>query len=441
MVLSVKATIKKWMDDSMALKRTLGLTMLTLYSTGMILGAGIYSIIGQAAGIAGYGLWQGFIFAAIAALLTALSYAELATIYPKAGGEYIYLRNAFPEYRWIAGTIGNIMIFAGSASAATVALAFASYLNHFIEFSSLLIAMSLLVVFTGVNILGIQQSSWVNAIFTVIEVFGLIIFIWLGWQSPNFGNDFQILPNMAVVSSAALIIFAYFGFENIVNLAEETKEPEKTIPRAILLSLTISTVLYILVSLAAVALMSPDKLALTESPLTEASKSSPKIAGILGAIALFSTANTALIALLTTSRILYGISRDSSLPKILSLTLSVQKTPWVAGLFALALAMALLPLGKVKTLASVASFTTMISFIAVNVTVIVLRIKAPDVSRPFKIPFSLKSIPLFPLLGILCCVVFLFQFNQEEHIVGILAFVFSCGFFFLNLKLNRGQPD
>jgi APA family basic amino acid/polyamine antiporter len=422
----------------MPLKRSLGLTMLTLYGTGMILGAGIYSLVGQAAGIAGYGLWQGFILAAIAALLTALSYAELATIYPKAGGEYIYLRNAFPEHRWIAGTIGNIMIFAGSATAATVALAFASYLNHFIEFSSLLVAISLLVFFTGVNIIGIQQSSWVNAIFTLIEVVGLVIFIWLGWQSPNFGNHLQIMPNMAIVSSAALIIFAYFGFENIVNLAEETKEPEKTIPRAIFLSLTISTALYILVSLAAVALMSPDKLALTESALTAASKgSSPKIAGILGAIALFSTANTALIALLTTSRILYGVSRDSSLPKILSQTLRVRKTPWVAGLMALGLAMVLLTLGKVETLASVASFTTMISFIAVNVTVIFLRIKAPNISRPFKIPFSIKSIPIFPILGIVGCVIFLFQFDPQEYIVGTISFLFSYALFFFYSKLNR----
>lgn len=422
----------------MALNRSLGLMMLTLYGTGMILGAGIYSIIGQAAGMAGYGLWQGFILAAVAALLTALSYAELATMFPKAGGEYIYLRKAFSKRRWVAGTVGNIMVFAGSASATTVALAFASYLNHFVSLPSYLVALGLLVFFTGVNIVGIQHSSWVNAIFTVIEAIGLITFVWLGWQSPNFGSGIHVLPNMAIVSSAALIIFAYFGFENIVNLAEETREPEKTIPRAIFLSLSISTVLYIFVSIAAVALMPPDQLALTESALTSAAEiSSPQIAGILGAIALFSTANTALIALLTTSRILYGISRDNSLPKIFSKTLGGRKTPWVAGLIALGLSAALLPLGKVATLASVASFTTMIAFIAVNVALIALRINEPSLSRPFKVPISFKGIPIFPLLGTVSCVVFLFQFDRQEYLVGLLAFVCSAGIYLLYSKVNR----
>jgi APA family basic amino acid/polyamine antiporter len=424
----------------MPLNRSLGLIMLTLYGVGMILGAGIYSIIGQAAGIAGYGLWQGFILAAMAALLTALSYAELATMYPKAGGEYVYLRKAFVERRWIAGTIGNIMIFAGCASAATVALAFASYLNHFIELPSFVVAMTLLMVFTGVNTFGIQQSSWVNAIFTMVEFVGLMIFIWLGWQSPKFGQGIQVLPDMKIVSSAALIIFAYFGFENIVNLVEETKAPEKTIPRAIFLSLIISTVLYILVSVAAVALMPPAQLALTESALTAAASiTSPKIAGILGAIALFSTANTALIALLTTSRILYGVSRDGALPKMFSKTLSGRKTPWVAAIIALCLSVMLLRIGKVETLASVASFTTMIAFIAVNIALITLRINEPGIARPFRVPLSLGSIPLFPVIGILSCVVFLFQFDRLEYLVGMLAFVGAAGFFFLYSKMNRKQ--
>lgn len=422
----------------MALNRSLGLVMLTLYGIGMILGAGIYSIVGQAAGLAGYGLWQGFILAAVAALLTALSYAELATMFPKAGGEYIYLRKAFAERRWIAGTIGNIMIFAGSASAATVALAFASYLNHFVELPSFLVAPTLLIVFTGVNTFGIQQSSWVNAIFTLIETIGLIVFIWLGWQSPGFGHGIQVLPNMAIVSSAALIIFAYFGFENIVNLAEETRTPEKTIPRAIFLSLLISTALYILVSIAAVALMPPDQLALTESALTSAAvATSPKIAGILGGIALFSTANTALIALLTTSRILYGVANDGALPKVFSKTLAARKTPWVAALIALALSVMLLPLGKVETLASVASFATMIAFIAVNVALIALRIKEPSLERPFRVPLSFREIPILPISGILSCVIFLFQFDRQEYLVGLLAFVFSVAVYFLYSKLNR----
>lgn len=422
----------------MALKRSLGLTMLTFYGTGMILGAGVYSIIGQAAGKAGYELWQGFVLAAFAALLTALSYAELAAMYPKAGGEYVYLRYAFSSQQWLAGTTGIIMTFAGCASAATVALAFARYLQHFVMWPHLLVATSLLTFFTAINVIGVKQSSWVNAVFTTIEAFGLLLFIWLGWKSPEFGSAVFSVPTAATVSSAALIIFAYFGFENIVNLAEETKSPEKTIPRAILLSLLISTVLYVLVSLAAVALMPPNQLAQTESALTDAAMgSSQGIAGVLAGIALFSTANTALIALITTSRILYGIAKDNSLPQAFAKTLAHRQTPWVAALVSLGLSMALLRLGKVEILASIASFTTMIAFIAVNSALISLRLTEPAKDRPFRVPISLGKVPILPLLGILTCLLFLIQFEKQVYLVGTLAFVCSAGIYFLYVAFKR----
>jgi APA family basic amino acid/polyamine antiporter len=423
----------------MPLKRSLGLTMLTFYGTGMILGAGIYSIIGQAAGKAGDGLWQGFVIAAIAALLTALSYAELAAMYPKAGGEYVYLLHAFPKQKWIAGTAGIIITFAGCASAATVAMAFASYLQHFVELPHMWIAGSVLVIFSGVNLIGIKQSSWVNAVFTLIEITGLILFIWLGWQNPKFGSALYSTPTLATVSSAALIIFAYFGFENIVNLAEETIDPKKTIPRAIFLSLSISTVLYVLVSLAAVALMPPEQLSQTQSALTDAAVSSSRgVASALGGIALFSTANTVLISLLTTSRILYGISNGNSLPKILSRTLANRKTPWVAILLALAVSAALLPLGKVETIASVSSFTMMIAFILVNAALIALRFRQPQHDRPFTVPLRLGTMPILPVLGIAICTVFLFQFDRLVYTIGVMTFFGSAGIYLVYTYYFRG---
>jgi basic amino acid/polyamine antiporter, APA family len=416
----------------MALNRTLSLPMLTFYGTGMILGAGIYSIIGQAAGIAGETLWQGFLLAAIAALLTALSYAELATMYPTAGAEYTYVRNAFSSQRWLAATIGIIVVFAGCASAAAVALAFTSYLKYFIVLPRFVVAGSILIIFTAVNIIGIKQSSWTNAIFTLIEVIGLIIFIWLGASQPDFGNALLVTPTLATISSAALIIFAFLGFQSIVSLAEETIEPEKNIPRAILLSLLLSTLLYILVSLAALALMKPESLALTESAILDASlKSSRRIAGILGGFALFSTANTVLISLITTSRIIYGISKDHSLPLILSRTLIVQKTPWVAALVMLLASILLLPYGKVETLASISSFATMIVFVAVNVSLIWLRMKDPLRIRPFRTPLAIGRLPILPVLAIAVCITFLFQFDQLIYLTGLLAFVGSTGIYFL----------
>ena len=156
-----------------------------------------------------------------------------------------------------------------------------------------------------------------------------------------------------------------------MNLAEEAQQPEKTIPLAILLSLGISMFLYILVSLAALALMSPEQLEMTESALTDAATArSPFIADTLGGIALFSTANTALIALITVSRILYGIAEDKSLPAVFSKVLSKQQTPWVAALAAFLFSIILLPLGKVEIVAGVSSMVTMVGFLGVNLSLI-----------------------------------------------------------------------
>lgn len=400
--------------------------MLTFYGVGMILGAGIYSIIGKAAGIAGENLWQGFVLAAVAAFFTALSYAELATMYPKAGAEYFYLKNAFPNKRRIATTVGVMMFFAGSATAATVATAFADYLDHFIAVPIVSIAAGLLFFFTVINIVGIRESAWFNVVFTLIEMGGLVLFIVIGARSPSFGAALTTLPTFATVSSAALIIFAYFGFENIVNLSEETQHPERTVPRAILLSLALSTILYLLVSIAAVALLAPEQLATSEAPLVDAAvMRSPTIAAVLGAVALFSTANTALIALITASRILFGVANDGVLPSVLARTFPRRKTPWVAACAALCVALLLLPLGAVEIIASVSSLATMSAFIAVNTALIALRLRDPDRPRPFRVPLTIGRIPLFPIAGAAIAAIFLLQFPAKVYGVGACGFIIA----------------
>lgn len=401
------------------LNRVLGLPMLTFYGVGMILGAGIYSIIGKAAGIAGDGIWLSFVFAAAAAMLAALSYAELAAMFPKAGGEYVYLRKAFPKLKWIGNAGGLMMAFAGIATAATVVLAFAGYLQQFVTLPPLLIASSLLGLFTIVNILGVKESSWVNAAFTLIEVFGLLLFIYFGVQSPKFGEALFSSFSAATLSGSALIIFAYFGFENIVNFAEETKNPEVTLPRAILLSIGISTVLYVLVALAAVSLLPSSELAESSAPLSDAIRPlSEKIAGALAGIALFATANTALVSLVTTSRILYGMAQDHALPGIFAGVLAKRKTPWFAALFSMLFACALLPLNKVDTLASISSFATMLAFVAVHAALVVLRFQDPNRKRPFRTPLHIGKLPILPVLGGMISVLLMMQFETTVYQVG-----------------------
>lgn len=413
------------------LNRTLGVPMLTFYGTGMILGAGIYSVIGKAAGLSAESLWISFVLAAVVALLTAFSYSELATMYPKAGAEFIYLGKVFKKQKWFAETVGFAMAFSGAATAATVALAFAGYLNQFIDVSAFVIAPALLTALTAIALIGIRQSGWANIIFTLIEIGGLGLIIYLGLQSEKFGEALSATPSMGTLSGAALIIFSFFGFENIVNLAEEAKKPENQLPKAIFISLGVATFLYILVSFSALALLSTEKLAASSAALMSVAQASSQNAGkVLGAIALFSTANTALISMIGASRILFGMAEEYSLPQALKKVASTKKTPWVASVVIFVAALVMLPLGKVETVASVSALATLFAFLSVNFTLIRLRYSEPNQKRPFRVPLAVGKMPILPALGVLMCFAFLFQFEAKVYLIcgaflGISAVLFA----------------
>lgn len=401
------------------LKRSLGFASLLFYGVGVIIGAGIYSIIGAAARVAGYNLWLSFILGGVAALLTALSYAELVTLFPRAGAEYIYIRKALPGWRSLSFVIGFLVAVTGATTSATVALAFAGYFQMFFNLPFFWVAFILLGICTGVNILGIRQASWVTIACTLVEVGGLIVII--GFGLPQFSLEkFAFKSFDGVVSGAALSFFVYTGFEGLANLSEEAKEPEKHLPRVLLLSVAITTALYILVSIAALSMASPEALSESASPLAAAiEQRSPRMAQALGWIALVATANTALIALLVASRLLYGMAREGDMPKILSRVLSKRQSPFVAALCVLIVAVAILPFGQLAFVGSLSSFITLIVFVAVNFAMIFLRFRLPELDRPFRVPFAIKRFPLIPLLAILSCIGLMFKFEGRVYLVGI----------------------
>jgi len=404
------------------LRRTLGLASLSFYGIGLILGAGVYSVIGVATAEAGAAVWQSFALGSLAALLTGLSYAELATAYPKAGAEFVYIGAAFPRARWLATLVGLVLVAGAAATAATVAVAFGSYLADFANVPVWLAAVALLAAATALCVFGLRESTWVNIVFTLIEVGGLVLFVAVGAGAPGFG---AALPHFGVMSGAALVFFAYLGFEEIANLAEETREPGRDLPRAILISVAVTTTLYVLVGLAAVALVAPEELAQSESPLAEAAKGrSPVAASALGGIALFATANTALITLLAASRMLYGMAREGDLPRALG-AVSRRKTPWVATLAVAALAVATLPLGGIAALAGVSSFAALLGFAAVNLALIVLRRREPTRERPFRVPLSVGGIPVLPVLGIAMTLLLATQFTLPVYLAGAVAIALS----------------
>ena len=242
-----------------ALQRSLNLPQLVFYGIGTIVGAGIYSIIGAAAGLAGGAFWLSFALASAVALLTALSYAELSAMFPRAGAEYRFLSEAFPDHDWPSFLAGWLIALNAAATAATVALAFANYLQAFVELPKIPVALGLLAACTLANVAGLKQATWLAIVLTSIECGGLLLVVVLGFASGNVGAHVA-LPAASgafgggILAATALVFFMYIGFEDIANLAEESRRPERAMPRALLISVVATSILYLLVAFAVLSL-------------------------------------------------------------------------------------------------------------------------------------------------------------------------------------------
>lgn len=362
------------------LKQTLGPAQLLFYCVGVIVGAGVYSVIGAAAGVAGEGVWLSFVLAAFVALLTGFSYAEMATTFPHAGAEYIYVRRAFPKSRLFSFGIGLLILAGGAATAATVAVAFGGYFKAFLDIPVAWSAFGLLVACTLFNMWGLRESSWVNVVFTCIEIGGLALVIAAGLFHGDITGPLLAPVQIGVLPAAAILFFVFLGFEEIANLAEEMHDAPRNLPRAIFSSIGITTLLYVLVSLAVMVLVSPSELAASTAPLTLAiEKVWPSAGGLLSAIALFATANTVLITLVATSRMVFSLARDNELPPIFARVSRRSQTPWIGAILAFATSIALLPVGSLKILAELSSFIALLAFLTVNLTLIVLRFRLPTI--------------------------------------------------------------
>lgn len=412
----------------MPLKKQLGLLPVVLSGIGVILGAGIYALIGEAAGIAGYGLWIGFVIAALVAAFTGLSYAELSAMIPKAGAEFNYAKKAFN--RKIGFFTAWLLILAGVISAATVAWAFGSYLNALTGFPVIPAAVMLsgfctLVIFTGV-----KQSTSLAGALTIIEILGLIIIIAIGLPLLSSSRMAEILnfSGFSIASmfqAAALVFFAYLGFEEIVKLSEETKNPEKNIPKALIIAIAVSTILYVLVAFSALSVLTPEQLASSNAPLGDVAGT--VLGGnaflLLSFIALVSTASTALLILLSTSRIIYGIAKDNEIPHIIARIDKNTQNPTLAVFAAFILSVIFLFFGSISIVANATDFLLFVAFVIVNASVIKLRYSLPNLERPFRIPFSIGRIPITAVLGIIACIALALNIKPEIMALGIAVSV------------------
>jgi len=410
----------------MRLKPVLGPAQLFFYSVGVIVGAGVYSVIGSAAGLAQQSLWLSFAIGAGVAFLTALAYAEMATSYPQAGAEYIYIRHAWPNADWLSFGIGVVILIGGSATAATVAVAFGGYLRSFVDVPPAWSALALLAACTAFNIWGLRESSFANILFTSIEVGGLLLVVAAGLAREGAPVAVPVEAPPAIMAAAALLFFVYLGFEEIANMVEEVHRPARDLPLALFASLAITTLLYVLVALAVVHMVPPADLANSTAPLATAIQSVwPNMGGVLSGIALFATANTVLITVIATSRLTFSMARDGEIHGMFAGLLPRRQTPWVAALLTLVMAAMLLPIGNVKMLAEMSSFAALAAFFTVNVALIALRYRQPHHPRPFRVPGAVGRMPVIPLLALASIVLLLLHFDWQIYAAGGVALVLT----------------
>ncbi len=413
--------------DHVPLKRSIGLWLLIFYGLGNILGAGIYVLVGKVAGAAGYGAPLSFIGASIAAGFTAFTYGELAARYPVSAGEAVYLYKGF-HLNWLSTLVGLLLTLSGIASAAAIANGFAGYFQTLMPLPDTLLIISLILSLGLIAIWGIGESVKLAAVFTTIEILGLLIIAGVGIYAINLDD----LSNMTVANDIAsytppdshtstvnidgkeqpwhlvgiftgafLAFYAFIGFEDMINIAEEVKRPQRTLPQATIASLIIATVLYGLISIVAIAVVPPVALSESDAPLAlvyqQATGQKPLIITI---ICLFAVINGALIQIIMGSRILYGMANNGWMPALLGRVNPATQTPIVATLVVVSLLLVFALLLPLLTLVELTSYLILIVFTLVNWALI--RIKKQDPT-----PLGVSSYPMYvPVTGMVLSLAF-----------------------------------
>lgn len=410
------------------LARVMGPRLLLLFIVGDILGAGVYAVTGQLAGLVGGVAWLPFLLAFVVATLTALSYLELVTKYPQAAGAALYAHRAFGIHL-VTFLVAFAVVSSGITSAATSSHVLAQNLLAGLEGLGLdlglgrtgttAVAMAFMVVLAVVNLRGVGESVKFNVILTLVEITALGVVIGVGfWVIARGDGDFSRVvvfddPGdkglfLAVTAATSIAFFAMVGFEDSVNMVEETKDPERIFPRVMLTGLGIAVLLYMLVAVSVVVVLTPGQLEVINQSegralLEVVATGSPgfPIDKVFPFMAVFAVANTALINMLMASRLLYGLARQRVLPGVLG-RVSSRQVPWTGILFSTGLALALIwyvagqaDSNVVGQLAGTTSLLTLAVFAVVNVACLVLR--RERVAGAFRAP---GPVPL--LAGTLC---------------------------------------
>lgn len=420
-VVATEASLVSQDSELNTFERVLGLHHLTASGIGVIIGAGIYVLLGPATQAAGALVWASFVIAGVLSAVTAFSYMELASMFPSAGSEHEFARQVFP--RWVSFTAGWAMTLALIVAAPTVALGFARYLQLFVDVDVRLGAIGLLLLVSLIAVSGMKRASWLVIALSTIQVGGLILVVVLG--ADHIGDVDLLQGNglSGVLAGSALIFFAFIGFDEVITLSEETIDAHRTVPRALLLALAISTILYVLVAVVSVSVLGAQQLAQSQQPLTDVIQHSVggMAVDVVAIIALVTTMNTTLLVVTASSRMMFGMASKGDLPSWFQ-TLKNRKSPRNSVIATMALACALLFVGDIRQLAASTDALIYLMFLLVNVIVIVLRIKRPEEGRPFRIPGNIGKMPILPIVGIGVTLLMASQLHLESLLLaGVLT--------------------
>jgi amino acid transporter len=372
--------------EEVGLKRSIGRRTLLIFVVGDVLGAGIYVLVGEVGAETGGAIWTAFTLALILAAFTACAYAELVTKYPRAAGAALYVNRAFRK-PFVSFMVTFAVMASGVTSASTLARGFAGdYLEVFIDVPVVATATVFLLVVAAVNFRGIAESVRLNIVLTTIEVSGLLLICVIalgaladGAAGTDAGRAFTFDESegvlAAMIGGAGLAFYALIGFEDSVNVAEETKDPRHDYPRALFGGLAVAGAIYIAVTILASMTVPTGTLAASSGPLNEVATTGPLSVNpkLFSGIALFALANGALINMVMASRLLYGMSNEGVLPRALGKVHRGRRTPWVSILATTALGIVLVSTGDLADLADMTVFLLLGVFVMVNVAVLVLR--------------------------------------------------------------------
>jgi APA family basic amino acid/polyamine antiporter len=419
------------------LRRGIGPWLLLFFVLGDIVGAGIYALVGEVGGLIGGAIWAAFLFAFILAIFTAASYAELVTKYPRAGGSATYVNNAFRN-PFVSFMVAFAVMASGITSACTLTLAFSGdYLAQFINVPILGAALVFMILINLINFYGISESVRINVILTIVEITGLLLIIIIGVAAlfagtGDPGRAFEFKEGASVLTAlfagTVLAFYALIGFDDSVNVAEETRHPSRNYPRAIFGALLLAGVIYLLVTFTASMVVPTGTLAESSGPLLEVVERGPIAipTTLFAAIALLAVSNGALINMIMASRLIYGMADQGVMPTVFSNVHPGRRTPWVSIIFTTAIALILLVTigGNDEALSTLGSTTVvllLIAFVMVNISVLVLRRDRVG-HEHFRTPTA------FPILGaVVASALLIYQAVSDVTVFGLAAVLLVIG--------------